>query len=146
MLKKIGTLIGKALKTLGRGLAGWGKALRGELRKAPYRAQCLSWLKAFLLLTAVALVGVVGMFAYFSLSLPALDPLERLNSGYITRVTGKDGKLVHEFYIQRRIWMPEEKLPEDLKRAVIAVEDRSFRQHWGVDLTAYPSALLPAVF
>lgn len=146
MLKKIGTLIGKALKTLGRGLAGWGKALGGELRKAPYRAQCLSWLKAFLLLTAVALVGVVGMFAYFSLSLPALDPLERLNSGYITRVTGKDGKLVHEFYIQRRIWMPEEKLPEDLKRAVIAVEDRSFRQHWGVDLTAYPSALLPAVF
>lgn len=146
MLKKIGTSFGKMLKALGRAFIGWVKALSGEMRKAPYRAHFFSWFKAFMLLTVVALLCVVGMFAYFSLSLPALDPLERLNSGYITRVTGKDGKLVHEFYIQRRIWMSEEKLPEQLKRAVIAVEDRAFRQHWGVDLTAYPSALLPAVF
>lgn len=146
MLKKIGTMFWKLLKSLGRVLGGWGKSLSRDLGKPAYRARVASWLKFFVLVTAVACLALVGLFGYFSLSLPALDPLERLNSGYITRVTGKDGKLVHEFYIQRRIWMPEEKLPERLKQAVIAVEDRAFRSHWGVDLTAYPSALLPAVF
>src|SRR5690606_11944992 len=140
------TMFWKLLKSLGRVLGGWGKSLSRDLGKPAYRGRVASWLKFFVLVTAVACLALVGLFGYFSLSLPALDPLERLNSGYITRVTGKDGKLVHEFYIQRRIWMPEEKMPERLKQAVIAVEDRSFREHWGVDLTAYPSALLPAVF
>src|SRR5690606_19105421 len=121
MLKKIGTMFWKLLKSLGRVLGGWGKSLSRDLGKPAYRARVASWLKFFVLVTAVACLALVGLFGYFSLSLPALDPLERLNSGYITRVTGKDGKLVHEFYIQRRIWMPEEKLPERLKQAVIAV-------------------------
>jgi penicillin-binding protein 1A len=124
----------------------WVLALREEFRKPGYRAHVVSWLKFFGLVTGAGLVAVALVFGYFAFSLPPLESLERLEPGHITRVTGKDGALVHEFYIQRRIWMPEEKMPEQLKLAVIAVEDRSFREHWGVDLTAYPSALLPAFF
>src|SRR5690606_25447260 len=103
-----------------------------------------SWIRFFALVTGAAVVAVLAVFGYFALSLPSLDRLERLESGLITRVSGKDGALVHEFYIQRRIWMDEEKMPERLKQAVFAIEDRSFREHWGVDLTAVPSAVLPA--
>lgn len=146
MLKKIGKTIWNVLKSAGRGFKAWARALAGELRKAAYRAHVVAWLKFFAVVTGAVFLTGAALFGYFSFSLPPLDRLERLDSGHITRVTGKDRKLVHEFYIQRRIWMAEEKMPERLKQAVIAVEDRSFRQHWGVDLSAYPSALMPAVF
>lgn len=146
MLKKIGKTIWKVLKSMGRGVGSWARALVGELRKPAYRAHVGSWLTFFAIITGAVFITGAALFGYFSLSLPSLDRLERLDTGNITRVTGKDGKLVHEFYIQRRIWRAEEKIPERLKQAVIAVEDRSFREHWGVDLSAYPSALMPAVF
>jgi penicillin-binding protein 1A len=146
MLKKISKGLWRFLKAVFWALEAWVRALTREMRKAPYRAHVWSWLKFFSLATAIVLLAVLGLFGYFALSLPSLERLERLESGLITRVSGKGGTLVHEFYIQRRIWIDEEKMPEQLKQAVIAIEDRSFREHWGVDLTAYPSALLPAVF
>lgn len=146
MLKKIAKTVGRILKAIFLAFAAWIAALARELRKAGYRAHVWSWVKFFALLTGIVLVGLLGVFGYFALSLPSLERLERLESGLITRVSGKGGSMVHEFYIQRRIWMAEKDMPERLKQAVIAIEDRSFREHWGVDLTAYPSALLPAVF
>jgi penicillin-binding protein 1A len=146
MLKKIARVVGKILKTVLRGIGAWLKALSAEMKKASYRAHVASWLRFFGLATGAGFLLLALVFGYFALSLPSLASLETLDPGRITRVTGKNGALVHEFYIQRRIWMPEEKMPERLKQAVIAIEDRSFREHWGVDLTAYPSALLPAVF
>ena len=146
MLKKILRIPGRIGAALLRGLRDWADGLSRELKKAPYRAHVASWLRLFAVGTGAAVAVLVLLFGYFSLSLPSLESLERLDPGHITKVTGKDGVLVHEFYIQRRIWMPEEKIPEQLKRAVIAVEDRSFYSHWGVDLKAYPSALLPAFF
>jgi penicillin-binding protein 1A len=146
MLKKFGLTLWKILKTAGRGIKAWLQALSSEMKKAAYRAHVNSWVRFFAVASGVFFIAGAVLFGFFSFSLPSLDRLERLNSGHITRVTGHENKLVHEFYIQRRIWMPEEKMPESLKQAVFAVEDRSFREHWGVDLSAYPSALLPAVF
>jgi penicillin-binding protein 1A len=146
MLKKIAKAFWGILKTVFWAVVAWVRALSREMRKAPYRAHVWSWLKFFGIFTAIILVVLLGIFGYFAFSLPSLERLERLESGLITRVSGKDGTMVHEFYIQRRIWMAEKDMPERLKQAVIAIEDRSFREHWGVDLTAYPSALLPAVF
>jgi penicillin-binding protein 1A len=146
MLKKIARITGKILKAMARAFASWVRALSAQLRKPAYRAHVASWLRFFAVATGAGVLVLAVTFAYFSFSLPSLEGLERLEPGRITRVTGRNGALVHEFYIQRRIWMPEEKMPERLKQAVIAIEDRSFREHWGVDLTAYPSALMPAVF
>lgn len=112
----------------------------------PWSARSVTdWLRVLALLTAVAFGAGVVLFGYFAFSLPALDRLERFEPGLITRVEGKGGALVHEFYLERRIWTPEKEIPEILKQAVIAVEDRSFYRHWGIDLSAYPSALLPVV-
>ncbi len=145
MLKNIIKILRNVLKLTVSGFADWVRVLSGELRKPSYRAHVTSWLKFLLLATGAFLVVGAVVFLAFSFSLPSLDSLERLDPGRITRVTGNRGAVVHEFYIQRRIWMPEEKMPERLKQAVIAIEDRSFREHWGVDLTAYPSAILPAL-
>jgi penicillin-binding protein 1A len=145
MLKKIAKAFLAVLEAVVRGLGSWGRAVSREMRKPAYRRHVYSWLRFFAVVTGVLLAVVLGTFGYFALSLPSLERLERLESGLITRVSGKNGSLVHEFYIQRRIWMDEEKMPEGLKQAVFSIEDRSFREHWGVDLTAVPSAVLPVV-
>ena len=41
----------------------------------------------------------------------------------------------------RRTWVPWEKLPDNLKVAVIAAEDQKFAEHWGFDLLAIRAAL-----
>jgi penicillin-binding protein 1A len=145
MLKKIVGTLGNLLKMTARGFVSWARTLNGELHKRAYRAHVLSWLKFLLVSSGALFLLLAAVFTWFAFSLPSLDSLERLDPGRITLVTGNRGAVVHEFYIQRRIWMPEEKMPERLKQAVIAIEDRSFREHWGVDLTAYPSAILPAL-
>jgi penicillin-binding protein 1A len=49
-------------------------------------------------------------------------------------VIGKDGSLIHEFSIEKRSWVPLGEIPQDLVNAVIAIEDRKFYGHWGVDI------------
>ncbi len=123
----------------------WLRQVRGNLGKAAYRRSIRKW---FLILGILPLLGVVliaGIVIYYSRSLPSLETLERITPNLITRVYDKDSALVHEFYTQRRIWTPANKIPLAQKQAVFAIEDQHFYQHWGVDLAAYPSALLPAL-
>ncbi len=89
---------------------------------------------------------VLGVIAFYTLNLPSLESLERIEPSLITRVYDRDTLLVHEFYTQRRVWMPYEDIPEMAMRSVFAVEDKDFHSHWGVDLDAVPKALIPGLF
>ncbi len=127
------------------GFGTWLGTLRKQLRKSGYRAHFWSWIRFFSLFTAILLIFTLGTLWFFSRSLPSLESLEHIEPSLITRLYDRSGKLVHEFYTQRRIWVPEKKIPEKLKQAVFAIEDRTFQEHWGVDLKAYPGALFPAL-
>jgi penicillin-binding protein 1A len=82
---------------------------------------------------------------YLSKALPALENLERIEPPLISRVYDKDTILIHEFYTERRIWTEYKDIPDKLIQAVIAIEDRRFWNHWGVNLRAYPPALMPVI-
>ncbi len=114
-------------------------------RRSAARSRFWFWLRLFAGVTILGVGALLSVFGYYSRSLPSLEALERIQPNLITRVYDRNDAPVHEFYTQRRIWVPEEKFPELLKQAVFAIEDRSFLSHWGVDLTAYPSAILPAL-
>ncbi len=123
----------------------WFTQVRVNLRKTVYRKSLKRWF--FLIGSIPMAVLIVGAFlvSHYSKSLPSLETLERIEPNLITQVYDKDSALIHEFYTQRRIWTPADKIPLTQKRAVFAIEDQKFYQHWGVDLNAYPSALLPAL-
>ena len=120
--------------------------LRGEFRRPQFRGRFWFWIFLVSGLCGLGAIALGILFWNYSRSLPSLEILERIEPSLITRVYGKGGALVHEFYTQRRIWIPEAKIPEKLKQAVFAIEDHSFHRHWGADLSAYPSAILPALF
>lgn len=67
-------------------------------------------------------------------TLPTLDQLENIEPPLSSKVIGKDGSLIHEFSIEKRSWVPLGEIPQDLVNAVIAIEDRKFYGHWGVDI------------
>ena len=109
-------------------------------RLKPTREQ-LIW--TLLLSTPLILmaVGVVATVSYLNSQLPSLAQLEQINPKLVTRIYDKDSSLVHEFYLERRIWTPIDSIPQVVKDAVIATEDRKFYSHWGMNPWAIPSAI-----
>lgn len=95
------------------------------------------------------IVGVLGFlgggYAYLFLTLPPLRDVKNYNPPVVTQVFSADGKVIGEFYVQRRILVPNEEIPRLLKQAFVAAEDADFYRHQGVSWTAVMRALLKNV-
>ena len=86
------------------------------------------------------LVGTVTLTALTALAvtliyptLPSLEALTNYQPKLPLRIYSADGALIREFGEERRAFVKIEKVPKNLKDAVLAIEDRRFYQHGGVD-------------
>lgn len=84
-------------------------------------------------LGVVAFLGVSGYVFYLLAKLPRVDRLADYKPPIVSQVFGDDGSLVGEFYLERRIVVPVNKMPRKLIQAFVAAEDASFYQHKGID-------------
>ena len=105
------------------------------------RSSCLR--KPFILSLFLAiLVGIAGGLLYWNLSdLPVIKALEEYPPAVSSLVYSADGKVLAEFYIERRTFIPYYTIPEHVKRAFIAIEDVRFYHHPGVDVIGILRAL-----
>ncbi|HKP95476.1 MAG TPA: PBP1A family penicillin-binding protein [Fibrobacteria bacterium] len=138
-------MFNKLIRGIGSLFSDWFRHVRRDLAKKAYRRSVLRWLVILGLLPALGAVSLAALVLVKLRSLPSLETLERIEPNLITKVYDKDTALIHEFYTQRRIWTPAARIPKAQKLAVFAIEDQKFYRHWGVDLAAYPSALLPVL-
>ncbi len=78
---------------------------------------------------------VLGLILYsiYQKDLPSLAQLHNIEPSLITRVYDKNGILLKEYYNQRRTLVPYNKIPPYLIDCLLAVEDRKFYDHWGID-------------
>lgn len=83
-------------------------------------------------LSVVALVGIAAALIYPAL--PSLEALTDYRPKLPLRVYSEDAYLIGEFGEERRSYIKIENVPQNMKDAVIAIEDRRFYQHHGVDL------------
>ena len=83
-------------------------------------------------LSIVALVAIAAALIYPAL--PSLDTLTDYQPKLPLRVYSEDGYLISEFGEEHRAYVKIEDVPLNMKNAVIAIEDRRFYQHNGVDL------------
>lgn len=84
--------------------------------------------------TAVFISALILFFIRDTMkTLPDTSSMSNIRPSLVSKVYAADSTLIHEFSIERRFWVPLDSIPEHLKNAVIAIEDRRFRQHWGVD-------------
>jgi len=74
--------------------------------------------------------------------LPQIQSLESFKPAAITRIYSSDKELLAELFIQKRVPVALHTIPDYLKKAVIATEDRQFYEHAGVDLRAIVRAII----
>ncbi len=95
----------------------------------------LKALGIIILLGAAAALGA-GFGAYLAVrqNLPSVSGLETFESNIITSIYSDEGQPIKDFAIERRVEISADKIPDVLKRAIIATEDPRFYRHRGVDL------------
>ena len=87
---------------------------------------------ACMALYSLSLVAAVNLF---SDDLPDIDELERFQPKRITKVFSADGRHLRNFLEENReLLKGYEEIPPAMEDALIAIEDRRFYSHWGIDL------------
>jgi penicillin-binding protein 1A len=87
------------------------------------------------LVTGFLLLVVTGLVVlYFSIAndLPSMQQLENPKQNQATQIFSDDGELLDHFFIQKRVNLPYDSIPQPFFNALIATEDRKFFDHWGV--------------
>ena len=82
----------------------------------------------------------VGAFTFYSKGLPSTKTLEDIRPKQGTKVFDRSQELIYEFAEEHRIIVPLSKIPKSLIDATISIEDRGFRNHWGIDVFGYLAA------
>lgn len=113
-------------------------------RKRPRR--WIGRLLAGLLFVSVFGVTAAGTGAYllyqhFSAELPDINLLKSYQPSLITTVYDDSGAAVAQFFVERRVFIPLEKIPAVLKQATLAVEDARFYAHHGIDYIGIARAI-----
>ena len=92
--------------------------------------------------TAILITGLIGLlsgatagaFLAFTRDLPQIRKLENFEPSAATRIYSADQVLLAELFVEKRMPVPIDQIPADLKAALIATEDRQFYTHSGIDL------------
>jgi len=99
-------------------------------------------LKTVLLLLVLS-IGTAGGYSFWCLSsLPNIDYLGKYIPYETSKLYAEDNTLLAEFYIEKRTMLPQEKIPQQVKKAFIAVEDSNYYEHEGVDVFRVIGALI----
>jgi penicillin-binding protein 1A len=88
------------------------------------------------LFVAAALLGTLSgvLFAYAD-DLPEISALDSYEPHTITRVFARDGQVIGEFAIERRVVIGYDQMAPVLRQAIIASEDAEFEQHFGLSMS-----------
>jgi penicillin-binding protein 1A len=80
-----------------------------------------------------ALLGTLSgvLFAYMD-DLPQISALDSYQPSTITRLFARDGQVVAEFAVERRVVVEYEDIAPALRQAILASEDADFEQHFGL--------------
>ncbi len=97
---------------------------------------------ALLFIGAILVGGGVGAFLSLTTDLPQIRSLERFKPSAVTHIYSADKVLLAELFVERREPVPLKVIPQDLKAAIIATEDRNFYRHSGVDIKGILRAVL----
>ncbi len=106
----------------------------GEIRVKNITPGIFTLIFLFLGVIAVGVGALVGFLVNTYNTIPAPEELANIKPSLVTTVYDKDSVLIHEFSIERRYWIPFDSIPENMRNAVVAIEDHRYHSHWGVDL------------
>ena len=105
-----------------------------DRKKTSKGSKFFNFLKMFVIIcSALTIAGVVALNLYLS-SLPPIENLRDFRPNIVTKFYSSDGEIIKTFtaYTYDKIELKD--VPENLKKAIIATEDKNFYHHRGYDL------------
>lgn len=128
------------------------RASQGRRRAAPGDGgggQWSLWLRR-VLLWGLAIAGLAALFlgiavGFAARSLPSFYQLKATQNAQTIVVLARDGSEIAELGPSYGEWLPWNRIPQPMKDAMVAVEDRRFYMHPGVDPLGLARALYVAV-
>ena len=102
----------------------------------------LTVIKSLALFFQIMFIFIGCIFLYVDKNTPNLDLISESELQQPIRIYSKDVKLIGFFGIERRELISFEQIPENLKNAVLAAEDKDYFNHSGVKISSLVRALL----
>ncbi len=87
-----------------------------------------------LLALLLAAAGAMYVYTTYGGNVPDTDELAEYAPPMVTRVHATDGRMMAEYAIENRVFVPIEEVPKRVIDAFLAAEDKSFYTHPGVDI------------
>lgn len=114
------------------------RSRRGRMSDSEKRLQRIKLIRLaavlFLIAVVLGVTAFFALFAWFSRDLPQPGQVVR-RDGFSTQFFDRNGEVLYDFYSEeRRDPVGIDEIPEALKQATIAVEDKDFYRHQGFDV------------
>ena len=87
----------------------------------------------FTIVFVIFIFFCLSTFWYFSIGLPDYKKLSNYQPPISSRVYSNDGKLIAEYALQKRLFVPYESIPLTVVNSFLSAEDKNFFNHPGVD-------------
>ncbi len=97
-------------------------------------------MKIFVILIAASLIAMFSLFFTvlwkYSPELPSYNKIIEYKPQLSSRLYSSDGVLLKSYHQQERIFVPIERIPDNLINAFLSSEDKNFYSHIGIDFMA----------
>ena len=95
-----------------------------------------------LLLILAGMIGLIAIVLVLSRNLPSLEQLENYDPDLVTRIYSADGVVLNELFVQKRVFIELDRIPDHMQYAVVSSEDRRFFEHWGLSMRSIARAVM----
>ena len=99
-------------------------------------------LKFIIIFFCILVFFVFSTFWYFSIDLPDYKKLSNYQPPISSRVYSEDSKLIAEYALEKRLFVPFESVPDKIINAFLSAEDKNFFTHPGVDAKGVLRAII----
>ena len=90
-------------------------------------------IKFLIVFFIVLLIFGFSTLWYFSIGLPDYKKLSNYQPPISSRVYSEDRKLIAEYALEKRLFIPYDSIPEIVINSFLSAEDKNFFRHPGVD-------------
>ena len=90
-------------------------------------------LKFIIISIVVVVFFIFSTLWYFSIGLPDYKKLSNYQPPISSRVYSKDRKLIAEYALEKRLFIPFDSIPEKVVNSFLSAEDKNFFSHPGID-------------
>ena len=98
--------------------------------------------KFLIVFFSTIIIFIFSTLWYFSIGLPDYKKLTNYQPPISSRVYSEDSKLIAEYALEKRLFIPFESIPDKVVNSFLSAEDKNFFSHPGIDAKGILRAVL----